>query len=107
MLRIALQIDHGVKPEPSEAPKADSQAEASISPVPCNPTNFKIRIDGKLLGEPVNDPDGYKFLSFFERIRVQFPGNQHLYRPVDWVKAKAPQGSNFDSIVIERPYPTE
>lgn len=44
------------------------------------------------------------FLSFFERVSVKFPGNENLYREVQWTKAKNLQGSNIDCIKISRKY---
>lgn len=43
-----------------------------------------------------------RFLSFFERVKIEFPGNEELYPTVEWVKAKTSAGSNFDCLEITR-----
>ena len=53
--------------------------------------------------ELLKSEDGNKrLLSFFERVRFEFPGNEDLYPAVDWVKAKSASGSNYDCLEITR-----
>lgn len=68
-------------------------------------SRFKIRIDGRLQGQSHGDPEACKILSFFERVRVQFPGNQQSLLPIDLIKAKSPEASKYDTLLIERAYP--
>jgi hypothetical protein len=44
-----------------------------------------------------------RFLSFFERIKIEFLGNE--YKSIDWIKYSSAKSSNYDCINIERPYP--
>jgi hypothetical protein len=47
--------------------------------------------------------DNKRFLNFFERIKIEFPGtSEDLYPPVEWIKAKSNTGSAFDCIEIIR-----
>jgi len=41
-------------------------------------------------------------MSFFSKIRIEFPGNE--YQPINWSKAKHANGSQNDCISIKRPY---
>ena len=76
---------------------------------------WKIKIEGKVAlnmdeRELFNDENvNYRFLSFFDKIQIQFPGHEHLvqYKSIDWIKAKNAQGSKFDCIEIEREYADE
>ena len=38
------------------------------------------------------------FLNFFEKVKVEFPGQE--YPSVEWVKAKSEEGAAFDCIEI-------
>lgn len=46
--------------------------------------------------------DSKRFLNFFERIRIDFPGQEDLYPSVDWVKAKSGTEGSFDCLEICR-----
>ena len=73
-------------------------------------TEWKLRIEGRVLGAGVNREQeeedilngDKRLLSFFERVRIEFPGNEDIYPAVDWVKAKSVSGSTFDSLEIGR-----
>jgi len=77
-------------------------------------TEWRLRLEGRLItsvqgnreqeeAELLASEDGNKrLLSFFERVRIEFPGNEDLYPAVDWVKAKSASGSNFDCLEITR-----
>eukprot|EP00347_Sterkiella_histriomuscorum_P018284 403346097 len=80
-------------------------------------SEWKIRIEGRLMGneseqdqlltgKPEDDARLCKrFLSFFDRVRVEFP--QEEYPHVDWSKAKSDAGANFDCIEIVRAFPKD
>lgn len=55
-----------------------------------------------LCEEELLTQDQKKFLNFFERIKVEFPENEELYPPVEWIKAKSSAGAAFDSFEISR-----
>jgi len=69
-------------------------------------TEWKIRLEGRLLctlsEEELLTQESKKFLNFFERIKVEFPDNEELYPPVEWIKAKSSAGAAFDSFEISR-----
>jgi SWI/SNF-related matrix-associated actin-dependent regulator of chromatin subfamily D len=45
-----------------------------------------------------------RFLSYFEKIKVEFPGNETTYKNIEWIKYTSNKGSSYDCIEIERPY---
>ena len=66
---------------------------------------WKIRIEGKIMGaeteqELLEGPQVKRFLNFFEKVQIEFPGGE--YPPVEWVKSKSEVGSSFDCIEIRR-----
>jgi tRNA(Ile)-lysidine synthase TilS/MesJ len=38
-----------------------------------------------------------RFLSFFERIKIEFLGNE--YKSIDWIKYSSAKSSNYDCII--------
>lgn len=72
--------------------------------------DWKIRIEGRLISGLLSEEDQLnqdkavekRFLNFFEKIRIEFPGNEDLYPAVDWVKAKSSVGASFDCLEIVR-----
>ena len=76
-------------------------------------TEWKIRIEGRLFGQEsekqILQDDGShgskRFLSFFERVRIEFP--QEEYPDVEWSKAKTDIGSSFDCLEIVRSFPKD
>lgn len=43
-------------------------------------------------------------MSYFEKIKVEFPGNENTYKNVEWTKYTSKKSSSYDCIQIERPY---
>lgn len=92
-LRLMVHLDHYL---PSTKQLATSE--------------WKLRIEGRVLGASADrekeEDDILKsdkrLLSFFERVRIEFPGNEDLYPAVEWVKAKSVSGSSFDCLEIGR-----
>lgn len=64
-----------------------------------------IRIQGRV--EDGGDLSLTKFLSVFERVKVEFRTSESgaSYMPVQWTKSKSQAGSSFDGITIQRKYP--
>jgi hypothetical protein len=48
----------------------------------------------------------FKFLSFFESLKIEFPGNENIYQGIYWVKTRAPKqkSGTVDCISIKRNY---
>ena len=76
-----------------------------------NSTEWKIRIEGRLISESEDDMlrsdpsilDSKRFLNYFERINVTFEtGNEEFYPSVDWIKSKSEQGGAFDCFELSR-----
>lgn len=72
-----------------------------------NSTEWKIRVEGRVMGETEEDllkADSKRFLHFFEKIRVEFHSStqEDLYPPVEWIKAKSDLGSTFDCFEVTR-----
>lgn len=73
-------------------------------------TDWKIRIEGRLLTGYENEEEqltldaqsNKRFLNFFEKVKLEFPGNEELYPSVEWVKSKSSAGSSFDCLEIVR-----
>ena len=72
-------------------------------------SEWKIRVEGRLIGNESEEDllnqdatSNKRFLNFFERVRIEFPGSEDLYPPVDWVKAKSNSGAAFDCFEIAR-----
>jgi len=42
-----------------------------------------------------------RFLSYFEKIKVEFPGNETIYKNIEWIKYTSNKGSSYDCIEIE------
>ena len=83
-LNMLLEIDHG-------STKNEQWA-------------FKIegKLDSEMKDHELLQTSNYRFLSYFERIKIDFSNNQ--YDSINWAKAKIPQGSNFDCIRVSRKY---
>jgi len=88
-LKMLLQVDHGSRQPGSE---------------------WAFRLEGKLLNQMKESAllaptcSIYRFMSFFERIKIEFPGNESVYQPVSWNKAKQQSGSMIDSLSVKRRY---
>jgi hypothetical protein len=74
-----------------------------------NSTEWKIRIEGRLISESEEEMlksdnlDSKRFLNYFERINVTFDtGNEEYYPAVDWIKAKSELGGAFDCFELTR-----
>ena len=73
-------------------------------------TPWTVRLQGRLQNgmteeELLKEKSGnFRFLKFFEQVRVEFPGNEEIYQSVNWVKTKFREGHNFDCIQISRQY---
>ena len=60
-------------------------------------SDWKVRVEGRLMGtyseeELLSSEEKFaskKFLNFFERVKIEFPGSEDLYPPVEWIKAKS------------------
>lgn len=68
---------------------------------------WKLRVEGRILNNEKEEdllegPSSKKFLNYFEKIRVEFPGGE--YPAVEWVKAKNEKGSEFDCFELSRVY---
>ena len=65
---------------------------------------FKIegKLDSEMKDHELLQTSNYRFLSYFERIKMGFSNNE--YDSINWVKAKIAQGSNFDCIRVSRKY---
>ena len=58
-------------------------------------------------GHSKTDSQSYKFLQFFERVRVQFPENQQSLLAIDLIKAKSADALKYDTLLVERAYPED
>lgn len=71
-----------------------------------SPWSFKI--EGKIMNEMSEQQllqdksSNFRFLSFFERVKIEFPNNENLYQSINWIKAKSQAGSNIDCLKIAR-----
>ena len=86
-LNILLEIDHGNSKE--------------------GQWSFKIegKLDTDMKDQDILQSSSYRFLSYFERIKIDFSNNE--YNSINWNKAKIPKGSNFDCIKVTRNYNSE
>ena len=48
----------------------------------------------------IEDEKSQRFLNFFEKIQIEFPGGE--YPPIEWTKVKSDTGSNYDCLEIKR-----
>ena len=75
------------------------------------PWSFKV--EGKIMNEMseqqllTDKSSNYRFLSFFERVKIEFPGNENLYKSINWIKAKSQNGSNIDCLKLSRNFHTK
>lgn len=76
-----------------------------------NNKEWLLKVEGKLMSNEseedilMDDTSSKRFLNFFERVSVEFPGGE--YPSVEWVKAKTDGGSTFDCIDIGRNFSKE
>lgn len=89
LLKMLLSIDNGSRQPGSE---------------------WQFKLEGKLDTEMTEKEllaptcSAYRFLSFFERIKIEFPGNESIYQTINWIKAKAVNGSTVDCLSVKRRY---
>lgn len=87
LLKMLLSVDHGSRQPGSE---------------------WAFKLEGKLDNEMTEKEllaptcNAYRFLSFFERVKIEFPGNESIYQTVNWVKAKVSGGSTVDCLSVKR-----
>ena len=70
---------------------------------------WTLRLEGKILNgmkeEEILQSQNFRFMSFFESVQIEFPGNE--YQAVNWIKAKSEVGSSVDCIQVSRKYPSD
>lgn len=69
-------------------------------------SDWKVMIEGRVQGfsseEETLKQDGNRFLNYFEKVKLEFPGSEDLYPSVEWVKAKSATGSSYDLLEVTR-----
>ena len=83
---MLVKISHVEGEEPSWSLKLEGRIQNGMN-------------DAQLLSDKSSN---FRFLSFFERVKIEFPENH--YSTVNWVKAKSPEGSNIDCLQVNRKY---